>query len=125
MPVTYSYDGRLVIVKMAGKYSLNEIQHAFNESLTDPNCPAEPFLLVDLTNSHTLGDRSSIDVISVTEFAASLAGRFGKRIVVVVRHDFQYGIMRMEAVRAEERGVDFKIFRKFDDARRWLMEQVK
>ena len=125
MPVTYSYDGRLVIVKMTGNYSLDEIQHAFKESLTDPDCPAEPFLLADLTDSQTLAERSSVDVISMTEFASSLARRFGKRIAVVVPHDFQYGIMRMEAVRAEEQGVDLKVFRRFDEARRWITEQVK
>jgi len=121
MPATYRYDSNLVILELAGDYSMDDIRAAIRGSLADQSCPEKPRLLIDLTSSEVLRKRTSEDVKTIAEFVASLAERFDNRVAMVAPKDYQYGLMRMGSAGAESRGVSSRVFRAFDDARKWLL----
>lgn len=120
MPITYRFDSNMVIIEMAGEYSMADIQSAILNSLDDSNCPANPAILVDLTQSQSIYKRSSEDVKSMARSLVSLGKRFNNRVALVAPNDLQYGLMRMGSVFSEEQGMRAEIFRTFADARKWL-----
>lgn len=72
MPVTYRFDSNIVIIEMVGEYSLNEIPATILNSLADSHCPANPSILIDLTESLSIYKRSSEDVATMARSLVSL-----------------------------------------------------
>jgi len=123
MSVEYRFDSNIVVMEMAGEYSLDDIRIAIVNSLADPACPANSFLLINLTNSQSILTRSSEDVKTMAHFVASLGERFHNRIALVAPGDLPFGQMRMSSVGAEERGIQAEVFRSFIKARAWLLSR--
>jgi len=121
MPVDYTFDGTIVVIAMRGEYSMEDIYKAAKESLADPNCPAHPRLLLDLTSSASISKRSSEDVNRVASFFGSMSKHFSDHIALVAPEDLKFGLMRMGSAGAEAQGVKSEVFRSLDDARKWLM----
>ena len=121
MPITYRYDGNILIVEMVGEYAMAELRDVFLQSLSDPQCPARPRLLINLEGSKSIHNRSSEDVRAMASFVGSLSQRVGRRIALVAADDLVYGLMRMGSVGSEERGIESEVFRTFDEARQWLL----
>lgn len=121
MPVTYRFEANIVIIEMIGEYSMDNIPRTILNSLADSNCPANPSLLVNLSESLSINKRSSEDVITMARSLVSLGKRFNNRIALVAANDLQYGLMRMGAVFSEELGMEVEIFRAFAKARQWLL----
>jgi hypothetical protein len=90
-------------------------------SLADSQCPASPFILVDLSRSLSIDKRTSDDVITMALSLVPLGKRFNNRIALVAPKNLQYGLMRMGSVFSEEQGMKVEIFRSFADARKWLL----
>ena len=121
MPVTYRFDSNITIIEMVDEYSMDEIRTTILNSLTDSNCPANSFLLINLAESESFHNRSSQNIRTMASFVASLGERFNNRIALVGPDDLTYGLMRMASVGSEERGIKLAIFRTFGEAREWLL----
>ena len=121
MPVTYRFDSNIVIIEMAGEYSLSDIRNSILTSLADSTCPSSPFILVNLSESRSIYTRSSEDIKSMVRSLASLVERFNNRIAFVTPNDLLYGLMRMGSVFSEDKGMKTQVFRSFEDARKWLL----
>jgi hypothetical protein len=121
MPVTYRFDSNIVIIELAGEYSMDDIRTTILNSLADSMCPATPFILINLSDSRSIYNRSPENVITMARSLASLAKRFNNRIALVAPKDLPYGLMRMGSVFSEEMGFEPKVFRTFDEARKWLL----
>jgi hypothetical protein len=106
---------------MVGEYSTGEVRSTILNSLSDPQCPTNPSLLINLAESISIRSRSSDDIRTMADFVSSLRKRFNKRIALVVSNDLAYGLMRMSSAGSEERGIETEVFRKIDDAREWLL----
>jgi len=121
MPVKYRFDSTIVVIELVGEYSMDDLRSTILNSLADSARPVNSYLLIDLSKSRSIYDRSAEDVNIMASFIGSLGGRFNNRIALVAPNDLPYGLMRMGSVGSEERGVKSEVFRSFDDARNWLL----
>jgi len=121
MPVTYRFDSNIVIIELVGEYSMDDIRTTILNSLADTKCPATPFILIDLSESRSIYNRTSEDVKTMVRSLSSLRERFNNRIALVAQKDLPYGLMRMGSVFSEEQGMPVEIFRTFANARKWLL----
>jgi hypothetical protein len=121
MPVTYRFDSNIVVLEMIGEYSMHDIRNTIINSLADSHCPTSPCILVDLSESRSIYNRSSEDVNAMARSLTSFGNRFNNRIALVAQKDLVYGLMRMGSVFSEELGVKAEIFRTFAEARKWLL----
>jgi hypothetical protein len=121
MPVTHTFDDRIVVMQMIGEYETDELKARIASALDDPRCPAAPVLMFDLRASESLQHRSPSDVRDMAQFLAARAGRINHRLAMVVATDLQFGLMRMGSVIAEQGGLPGEVFRDYDAARRWLL----
>ncbi|MGO9481707.1 MAG: STAS/SEC14 domain-containing protein [Candidatus Kryptoniota bacterium] len=121
MPVKYRFDSDIVVVEMVGEYSMDELRAAILNSLADPERPGNSFLLINLTESQSIHERSSSEVATMARFVASLGKRFNNRIALVAPDDLPFGLMRMSSAGSEQRGIRSQVFRTLAEARKWLM----
>jgi hypothetical protein len=121
MPVAYRFDSNIIVIEMVGEYSLDDIRMTILNSLADSKCPTTPFILVNLSGSRSIYNRSSDDVKTIALSLASLAKRFNNRIALVAPDDFPYGLMRMGSVFSAMAGFEPEVFRTYADARKWIL----
>jgi hypothetical protein len=121
MSVKYRFDANIVVVEMIGEYSLNDIRTTILNSLADSARAPDSFLLIDLTKSKSICFRTSQEIQTMAIFVGSLGSRFNNRIVLVGPDDLKFGLLRMGSVGSEDRGVKSEVFRRFEEARKWLL----
>lgn len=120
MPVAYEFDGRIILMRMAGKYAASDIRKAILEALGDARAPSGAVLLFDLRESTSLGERTADEVREMARFLAAHGKRFSNRLAMVTADNLAFGLMRLGSVTANSGGVDAEVFREMDAARRWL-----
>ena len=120
MPVEYRYDSNIVVIEMIGEYSVQELSQTILNSIADSKCPAKPFMLIDISRSTSINNRSMQEIQSITQLIISLKSRIGNKIALVASKDLPYGLMRMSSVGSEERGFESYVFRDIKQAIQWL-----
>ena len=120
MAVSYSLHGPLLRLDLDGTYDPEDVVRQFLAALSDPACPDPVALLVDVTRSDSLGNRSPGQIRYVAEFLGPYAKRIRGRCAVVASQDLHFGFGRMGSVYSEGVGIDAQIFRDSDAARKWL-----
>ena len=120
MPVTYAFDGRIVVLRLSGEYSTGDLRTAIDQSLTDRGRPELTGMLFDLSESTAIEERDAADVEGMARFLANRGPRFGRRLAMVAPTDLSYGLMRMGGVTAQAQGVEAAVFRDVASARVWL-----
>jgi hypothetical protein len=120
MPVTYRFDLNVIVIELIGQYSIDDLRTAVLKSFNDPQCPKNPALIIDLSKSQSIYQRSSKSVNAMVTFITSFGKKFNNRLAIVVPDDVTYGFMRMSSVPADSYGIDVKIFRTYGEARKWL-----
>lgn len=121
MPVSYSFDNRIIIIRMEDLYSTVDLKKTILAALADSNIPTNPVLMFDLRESRVFENRSSEDIRDMARFLASNGERFGHRLGMVTSTELAYGLMRMGAVTAGMGGVTGMVFREFEQAKKWLI----
>jgi len=121
MPVKYRFDSNIVVIEMVGEYSMDDVRSAFLDSLADPERPIDSFLLINMTDSLSIKNRSTDEIRDMANFLASLGERFENRIAMVAPDDFRYGLLRMGSFDSEQKGISSRVFRDFAQARNWLL----
>ena len=121
MPVTYRFDGKIVIVELAGAYTMEDLRASLRSLADDPARPSDASLLINLTESRSISERSSAEVKEMAGYLGSVGSRFTHKIALVAPDDLKFGLARMGSVGAEERGITSKVFRTFEEARAWLV----
>jgi hypothetical protein len=121
MPILVQVDTRrrLVVAKVLGDFTIEEIVKGIDDSVNDPNF--EPGFDV-------LSDHSEIGTpISVTQAKQMIAHlesvshlMAGARWAVVAPKPASYGMMRMLAVLAERVPMKVEVFQTLDEAQAWL-----
>jgi|GEM_PF-6496605 len=120
MPVSYSFNGRIFRLDCIAEYTNEELRHAYETALEDPNFPPNAVFLMDVTHSESLASRHPQDIIETAEFLGPKADKFGKRCAIVAPIDLYYGLMRMASVFGEGFGVETEVFRTEEEALDWL-----
>ncbi|MDE3058886.1 MAG: hypothetical protein KGJ59_13110 [Bacteroidota bacterium] len=100
---------------------MDDLRAAVLNSLADSACPANAFLLINLSESQSIYKRSSEEVKTMARFIASQGKRFNNRVALVAPDDLPFGLMRMSSVGSEERGIQAEVFRDFAKAWEWLL----
>jgi len=124
VPVSYSFDSHIVVVRGDGDYATDELKATTLAALADAACPARPVLMFDLRTSHALTERTAPQVEDMGLFLADLSARYNGRMAMVVSSLVGYGLMRMGTPYAETKGGTVEVFKDYDEARRWLLQAI-
>jgi hypothetical protein len=120
LPVAFEFDGDVIVLQLAGKYSTSDMKAAILSALDEAPASSGAALLFDMRESRSLEDRSADDVRDMARFLAAHGRRFGNRLAMVTNGDLAFGLMRLGAVIAESGGVVAEVFRDMQSARSWL-----
>jgi hypothetical protein len=120
MPVTFEFDGRILVLRLTGIYSLGDIRAGLLAALAEPQPRAPNGILVDLRESESLATRTLGDMTSTIGFLAYHAASYGNRVALVVAGDQQYAVVRMAAEDLHTAGIAASVFRDSNEARRWI-----
>lgn len=120
MPVTFEFDGRILVLRLTGIYSLSEIRAGLVAALAEAQPRAPNGILVDVRDSESLATRTLGDMTSIVGFLAYHAAAYGNRVALVVAGDQQYALVRMAAEDLHTAGIAASVFRDVGEARRWI-----
>jgi hypothetical protein len=121
MPFTYRFDSKIIVIEMAGKYSLDEIRQAIHNLFADPECPTNASLIINLTDSESIINRSPEEIKKIANVIVSISERFNCRIALVAPKDLPYDMKRMTSVGSSEKGIESEVFRTIAEAQKWLL----
>ncbi len=122
MPVSYYFDQRIVVMRMEGHYSHDEVREGLLTAFADPACPPDSVLMFDIRTSEAIARRTPPDIRGMAFFLAAHAEKFHRRLGLVAEDDLAYGLLRLGAAHAQFRGLTAEVFRDWDSARQWLLE---
>jgi len=125
LPATYEIRGQLVHLKLEGGYTTQDVKRAMEEALDDPEFPNGALLLMDVTRSTSLGERSTEDLRDMAGYLARLSPHFGARLGIAAGSRLHYGMMRMAEVYSETGGMTARAFLTFDEASNWLLGELE
>lgn len=126
MPATYSFKEDLVWLRLEGTYTTDDLRRTVTDALADPDLPAAPKFLMDVTQSGSLTKRSANDVKSMAAFFAANASALGDRLAILaVKGGLSYGLMRMASVHAEFHDLETEVFDDREAAIGWLYQRCK
>lgn len=120
MAVTYTFQGSIVRMDFVGVYSSQDIIDTFDKALADPDFPGNARLLLDVTCSESLAERSVDDLRRVAEYYGQRAERAGRRCAILAQSDVHFGLMRMAVVFTEAYDAEVRVFKVEDEAVQWL-----
>lgn len=119
MPVDAHYAHAFITLRLVGEYSLDELRQSFLDALPSPDARARG-LLIDLTQSFSIGTRSAADVRSICEWWGTQAARFGGRMALLADGMVGYGMARLASVTLDSCGITVDVFRDEAEAKRWV-----
>jgi hypothetical protein len=125
MPISHRIDRDLGVVYLyvTGRVQPVDQSRHLKSLLADPDFRAGLHYLVDWRD----GDESntSEEVRMMADAVRRESDRLAEsRFAIVVRSDVQYGLTRVFAAFVGDAPLEFRTFRKIDDACRWLGESV-
>ena len=120
MPVFYRFDSNIIVIELIDEYSITEFRTVVINSFNDPSRPENPVLLIDLSKSRSIQNRSSANINSMASFIASYSEKFHHRLAIVVPDDLTFGLMRMSSIDADALKISINILRTVEEARKWL-----
>lgn len=122
MPVTYDFEGTILMLWMVGTYAPAEIRSAIARALAEPARPIVTGVVSDLRQSESVMTRSLGEITGIVGFLAYHASSFGNRIALVVSNDAAHEVVRMGEVDLGTGGVEARTFRCIDEARAWMRD---
>jgi len=120
MPVSYHFDGRVIVVRMNGMYATADVRATLTAAFADPCCANAAGLLFDIRGSRSIVQRTADEVRAMAQFIASHGDRFSRRLALVADSGAAFGLMRLGAVAVEQQGIATAVFRDESDAEEWL-----
>ena len=124
MPITYEIDKtrRLIRTQCVGHVSFDEVMQHFGTLEQDPGCPERLDVLLNLTELTSVPETHQLR--HITEKIAHVQSKIKFEVCAIVSDtDLLFGLARMFVVFAEERFRATHVFRKVDDAEKWLISQ--
>jgi hypothetical protein len=119
VPCLHRRDLGIAIVEGIGRYEPAELRAAFEASLALTEDTARG-LVLDVSASEALPDRSAQEVRAMAYFVAALGDRFERRFAIIAPKDLAFGLMRLGSVVTESEGVMTRVFRDRESAMAWL-----
>ena len=109
-------------VDPSAKAKCPECQEQFElqEALADPDYPDEAKLILDVSKSQSLSERSTSDIRNMANYLSSRSGNFSGICAIVAGESLHFGLMRMASVFAESKGMRTSVFKSKKEALDWL-----
>lgn len=120
MPVSYSFEGRIFRLTNEGASTADEVIETFEAGLDDPAFPEHAILLWDIRESDSLKDKSSGELLRITQILGPKAYRHSNTSALVVSNDLYHGLMRMATSYGAEFESNSRLFRDEADALEWI-----
>ena len=90
MPAYYRYDSNVIVIYMAGEYSINDLRTTLLNSLADPERPPGSFLLFNFGESQTIHTRPTAEIQTMAQFIASMGTRYHRRMNCHISYSNSY-----------------------------------
>jgi hypothetical protein len=119
-PVLWNFDGNVLVVKIIGSHTTEDISRAFTEAMSE--CPTGATMLVDIRSAFI---SISPDVLSerVRLISDSIRGKIS-RYAIVTMPQGMVSLAESAAVQLMALGIDTRYFTRTDDAFAWLESPV-
>lgn len=123
MPVNYRFDFNIIVIYMAGEYTINDLRTTLLNSFADPERPSDSFLLFNFGESQSIHCRSTQEIQTMADIVASLGNRYNYRLAIASSHDLPYILQHFVSVKSRNYGITSEVFQTFDEAREWLVSE--
>ena len=123
MPVNYRFDLNIIVIYMAGEYSINDLRATLLNSLADPERPPGSFLLFNFGESQGIHTRPTEEIQTMTDFFALMGNRYNYHLAIASTHDLPYVLQHFVSVKSRSYGITSEVFRTFNEAREWLVSE--
>ena len=120
MPVSYRFEGRISRLTNEGASTVDELIETFEAALDHPDFPEHAILLWDIRESESLKDRSSGELLRITQILGPKAHRHSNTSAIIVSNDLYHGLMRMATAYGEECESNTRLFRDEAEALEWI-----
>jgi hypothetical protein len=115
-PILWNFDGKVLVVKIIGSHTTEDISRAFTEAMIE--CPTGATLLVDIRSAFISispdGLRERVQLIF-----DSIRGKIS-RYAIVSKPQGMVSLAESAAVRLTALGMDTRYFTRMEDAFAWL-----
>jgi len=121
MTVSYQVDREfsLIRTRCAGDVTFAEVKDHFRELERDASLPARLDVLIDLTEMQSIPESDQLK--SLVSKVERLQGKLTwGSCAIVANRDVLFGMSRMFQVFVDAHFVNARVFRKLDEAERWL-----
>ena len=125
MPVVYEIDHarQRIHTRCIGAVTLDEVIGHFGTLASDPECPEQLDVLLDLRETTSLPTTAQLQAV------ATEIGRVRRRVrfrdcAVITSQEAWFGMARMFEVLAEEHFAETRVFRDLDEGTRWLDDRA-
>jgi hypothetical protein len=115
-PILWNFDGKVLVVKIIGSHTTEDISRAFTEAMIE--CPTGATLLVDIRSAFISispdGLRERVQLIF-----DSIRGKIS-RYAIVSKPQGMVSLAESAAVQLTALGMDTRYFTRMEDAFAWL-----
>jgi hypothetical protein len=119
MPVSYDFEGDILVLRLVGEYGTGEIRAALVAALAEHGSEVSG-LLADIRTSDSIHERTLGELTSIMGFLAYYAASYGNRVAILAATEEASERVRFGAVDLAASGTLTGIFRSLDEARTWL-----
>lgn len=121
MPLSFTVDDDILVIRGGGSWNFGEMKQILNEAVKEMGDRCAGGVLLDDRNSSFTGYHD--DFNDMARFRKRLSDRIGTKMAVVVSDDLHYGLVRMSSAIHAYYGIDIEAFRDREEARQWLTGQ--
>lgn len=124
MPVHVRREEELFCIECVKSYPADELLGALDQILATPDFPEGARLLLDLRLADSVIRRPRSELKHIAYKFVPRAAAFGGRCALLVEGLARYGLMRMAATWMQLEGIDARVFRDLEEAKRWLVSPL-
>lgn len=114
MPISYSIEGRVLVVLCEGMYSHQDIRELTERALADPRFQAPMYLLGDARKSRSYDSAAQLNEIS--HFFGAIRHKFVNHWSLVIESEMSYLLAQLIAAMLKIYGIDVHIYRDIEKA---------
>lgn len=115
-PVLWNFDGNVLVVKIIGSHTTEDISRAFTEAMSE--CPTGATMLVDIRSAFITVSTEALRE-RVRLIFDSIRGKIS-RYAIVTKPQGMASLAESAAVQLAALGMDTRYFTRMEDAFAWL-----
>lgn len=124
VPVDYTLVDRLLTIRCAGSYSVDEMRGPWLAIAERRDLPLPLACVLDMRTSDSVLNRSISDMRAIADSFMLRAQMTDKRLALVTTGGARYGLMRMASTWVELAGIEVRVFRELEPAQQWVLSRL-